>query len=171
MKVSDLEKLAQDLQKRPIPGKRVIVWIGDKEELYKHIPKEMTEELIVSRLPVDQADLQNEKKLQKALRSKLNQALQNYHSQISGQRILIVSDAELLARYQISLQPFYDYFVGDRTMTILIVPDAKISISDNLWGYFKLEEDSVLSYLMSLLTQNDSIVNSINNKGGRRSYD
>ena len=118
----------------------------------------MSTELALSHLPIDQKDILNEKKLQKALQTELNKALQKCYSQLSAQGILLVLDAELLARYRIGLQPFYDYFVGDRTMTILLISSAKISMDANLRGYFTLDDGSVLSYLKPLLAQNDHIV-------------
>lgn len=151
MKIHQFVNLLDQLDKKPAPGKRVLVWIGTKESLYAHLQTKKFNVLAIADLQIDDKDLGNDERIKKALKRAIDLQLRSFQIEESTLQILVVPDAELIARYDLTLQSFYDYFIGDSKIVILVVEYAPIDIDTNLAGYFKSDENCVLRYLKNIL--------------------
>lgn len=159
MKIKEFILLAKDLQNGPIPGKRIFVWNDDIEELYEYLPNKIIKELNISQLPLSKENLTNDVNIQKDIKKALNRELENYLSQLNGQQILIVYGTELIARYNIGLRSFYDYYIGDKTMVVLINPFIHLENIQSFIShdYVEINENATLRYFHNILEDENFI--------------
>jgi hypothetical protein len=129
--------------------KEVVLWIGAGKELMDTIgaiPHGILDLLDLfneDNLPIDEDETRN------VLRLALRNALKSLR--VGGDRlILVVQSAGLLAKYNLGLREFFDWFCGDHWMVILALdgplenlketlslPDEIICDADRLVDYFQ----------------------------------
>lgn len=157
MNINEFENIAKQLQQKPAIGKRIFVWNGMKEELYPFFSKKNVKEITLSQLHLTGDSILSEINIQREIKKALKKELKNYISVLKDQQILIISDAELIARYNIGLGVFYDYYIGDRTMVVLIIPpedNTNIIISRD---YVEIDGTVTLRYFQNILEDKDFI--------------
>jgi hypothetical protein len=156
MNIEELKSLSHMLSKSPVYGKRLYLWNGDLSSLEKILPQKIIKLFNIAYLPISSDSFINDKYLQKEIRTSLKHHLSSFYSELKGQQILIVQSPEILARYNIGLNPFYDHYICDRTMVILVVP-----IFENLLNIPKdcidIDENATLRYFQNILYENDII--------------
>jgi hypothetical protein len=165
MNLQELKSLALELSARPIQGKRLFVFTGTIEELNNHLNDEdivgISKHLDLNQLLIDEnITLESEDAIKKALRRALKTTLEQYYRELKGQQILVVTSPELLARYRIELTPFYEYYVSDRTMVIIVSPRIKISTRTQRlknFYYIEIDENSCINYLKKIVGEENFI--------------
>ena len=78
-------------------------------------------------------------------RRALRQKLSAFSASLGQRRILIVKSAGLLVRYHLGLKEFFDWFVGDRSLVVVLIEDTPRKLElpveiecspDTISGYF-----------------------------------
>ncbi len=145
-------------KERPFPGKHVYVWNGDETSLVGIIGKELMEKLdLANDVQVNGSSGDTETYLSRLIEKEIEKKLFDFYSKISNlkkQQILVISSASILSRYKIGLTSFYDYYVGDRTMVVFVVPKPQVLV---LPDYVRYNPDATLKYLGNLV-QPENIV-------------
>ncbi len=165
MNLQELRSLALELTERPIPGKRLFVFTGTIEELNNNLNNKDTihisKYLDLNQLSIDEdIKLASDDSIKKALRRTLKTTLEQYYRELKGQQILIVTSPEILARYRLELTPFYEYYVSDRTMVIIVSPRIKISTRTQRlknFDYIEIDENSCINYLKKIVGEENLI--------------
>jgi hypothetical protein len=108
----------------PTAGVRhLYLWYGDPDRLEEIIPAPLLQRLdlyeLVRRLPRTPYAADEARRL---LREQIKQEL-HARATSSDRQVLVVSGCNLLARYNVPLQPFYS-FTSDHRVVILVVPRA-----------------------------------------------
>lgn len=125
--------------------KEVLLWIGPEKELLdmlgpaKSAVLDILDLFDVQNLPTD--DEETRQHLREGLRTRLRQMPKGP----DARTVLIVKSIGLLARYDVGLREFYDWFIGSFTMVILLLDGALGQIewpedvrceANRLVGYF-----------------------------------
>jgi len=103
--------------------KEVILWLGAEKPLIsalgstKHVIFDLLDLFTPDNLPIED-DATGE-----MLREQLRHSLRAKPKGPDNRTILIVKSIGLLARYNIGLKEFYDWFVGSHTIVILVLED------------------------------------------------
>jgi len=153
MKLKELVEITQKLKERPLPGRKLYIWIGRIEKLRAAIPKEILQEIDILNLdlqPNTSDDSMVGKEIKKKLDSKLN-TLRTSATNFKRQQILIVLNTSLLARYKVPLTSFYRYYLNDHTLAILHLPLS--SFKEELAKYVEFEPESSLKYFEGILPE------------------
>jgi hypothetical protein len=115
----------RELSGRPAWSKHVVLWVGRRpklEALLDGKPVEWFDILDLfdedEPLPADDEDRRDEIERRLAVR------LMGLRPSGSDRRILCVLNAAILARWKVSLQPFFEFFGGSRTMVVLTMDGA-----------------------------------------------
>jgi hypothetical protein len=163
MKKTEFTKLIDSFQRDTMPGKQAFVWHGDKDSLLSAISKIIPTVVInlLSDLNLRSTTTNSDEKtfsvyIQEALEKKLIGLYQEVASLQSNQ-ILIILNSQILARYKIGLVTFYDYYLGDRTKIVFVVPKSQNILALNLPEYVQYEPNKTIDYLAKL-TQNQQII-------------
>lgn len=159
MNAEDFKKVVAELKERPIPGKHVYVWNGDENALIEIIGKGLTREFdLATDIQVDGSYNHSETGFSRLMEKAFERKLFEFYSEVSDlkkQQILVVSSSSILSRYKIGLTVFYDYYIGDRTMVVFVVP--KPQVLANFPEYVRYDPDETLKYLGNLV-QPENIV-------------
>ncbi len=160
MKLDQFKTTLDAFLQGPQPYRNLYVWYGEADGLTALLPAGRTQSLDLfqlaaglSRHPFAQ-DEANE-----LLRDVLRARLRAWYNDSAGAHpVMIVSGCELLARYRVGLQPFYDALT-DHSMVILICSavDAAYNPAGRLPGYVQCEPGTTLAYL-SRLVEDDHVV-------------
>lgn len=151
MNLDELKVIASELNERPKYGKRVFAWVGSQDKLYAVLPSEITKPINISGLQFHQ----NSEDVKRDIRNTLNNKLQEITAGLRSQQILVVEDAVLLARYGVEITGFYDWYVGDKTMVIFLIPDLDKAesrmqdICDIGGGCIEFKKEKILRYFGS----------------------
>jgi hypothetical protein len=162
MIVEDFKKILRELNSGPIPGKHVYIWNGDRDSLLRVMEKSLAEELDLStdiNIDVDENQsngLAFARTIEKALQKKLYE-LYSEVTQKGKQQMLIVTSPSILARYQIGITAFYNYYIGDRTKVVFVVPKSQALVSLGLPDYVRYQPEETMKYL-SDVAQSENIV-------------
>jgi hypothetical protein len=134
-----------DLIKQRTWDKDVVLWTGSERKLIDAIgsvPHQILDLLDLfdeNHLPMDDEDTRIV--LHKALREKLKSLRAN-----TNRLVLVVRSTGLLARYNVGVRDFYEWFMGDFWMVILALdeiveprhwPDEIVCDEDRLIDYFQ----------------------------------
>lgn len=165
MNLQELRSLALELTARPIQGKRLFIFTGTDEELKNHLNNkdiiQISKYLDLNQLSINEdIKLASDDSIKKALRRTLKTTLEQYYRELKGQQILIVTSPEILARYRLELTPFYEYYVSDRTMVIIVSPRIKISTRTQRlknFDYLEIDENSCINYLKKIVGEENLI--------------
>jgi len=82
-----------------------------------------------------------------AIKARLRSDLQTLRSSGTSRRVLIVKSAALLTRYSVGLKEFFDWFVGDHAMVVLVL-DGVPSAPKSLPAEIELRPDWLLRSLL-----------------------
>ena len=162
MTFQDFKKFVDEFKTRPIPGKHVYVWNGDANSLLEILGEEIREELdLSSDIEIGtSADEANGVVLGRNIERKLESKLSELYAEVQErhrQQVLVVTSSSILARYKIGLTVFFNYYLGDHTMVVFVVPKAKAVGDLNLPGYVRYNPNETLKYL-SALAQPENVV-------------
>lgn len=159
MNTEEFKKVATELKERPVPGKHVYVWNGDEDVLLEIVGKELACEFdLAADIQVDESYDQNETGFSRRIERSLEKKLFELYSEVNDrekQQILVVSSSSILARYKMGLTVFYDYYLGDRTMVVFVVPKPEVLAI--FPDYVRYAPDETLKYLGNLV-QPENIV-------------
>lgn len=164
MMYKEFEKFVAEFKSRPIPGKHVYIWNGDKDSLLEILGKNQTEEIDLCLYMNTDADLLEDnvnalvvrKQIEKTLEHKLFELYSDVQKR-GKQQILVVLSPSILARYKIGLTVFYNYYLGDHTMVIFVVPIPKFQNDLKLPEYVRYDPNETLKYISSL-TQPENVI-------------
>jgi len=144
----------RELSGRPAWSKHVVLWVGRRpklETLLDGKPVQWLDMLDLfdedETLPVDDDERRDE------IERRLAERLMALRPTGGGRSILCVSNAAVLARWKVSLQPFFEFFGGSRTMAILTLDGA---MSAGRWqpqleSQLEYQPDGTRRYLTSCL--------------------
>jgi hypothetical protein len=159
LNTEEFKKVATELKERPVPGKHVYVWNSDEDVLLEIVGKGLAWEFdLATDIQVDESYDQSETGFPRRIERSLEQKLFELYSEVNDrekQQILIVSSSSILARYKMGLTVFYDYYLGDRTMVVFVVPKPQVLAS--FPDYVRYDPDETLKYLGNLV-QPENIV-------------
>jgi hypothetical protein len=125
--------------------KELLLWVGTEKSLLQSLgsAKYKTFDLLdlfdLENLPVDDEETREQ------LRDTLRDRLKDIPRGPDARTILVVKSIGLLARYNVGLKAFYDWFIGSFTMVILLLdggmeklewPEEIRCESNKLLGYF-----------------------------------
>jgi hypothetical protein len=101
--------------------KELVMWVGSEKDLQQALgaAKYSTLDLLdlfdLGSLPVDDESTRDQ------LRDRLRERLRAVQRGPDNRVILVVKSIGLLARYNVGLKAFYDWFIGDFTMVVLLL--------------------------------------------------
>lgn len=101
--------------------KEVLLWRGPEKSLAKaltsakHLTLDLLDLFDVNKLPIDDDESRDE------LRKKLRERLRAIPKGPDNRTVLIVKSIGLLARYNVGLKEFYDWFIGSHTLVVLLL--------------------------------------------------
>ncbi len=125
--------------------KEVVLWVGSEKALQetlgttKHTVLDLLDLFDPESLPVDDEETRDQ------LRDRLRTRLKAIERGPGNRVVLVVRSIGLLARYDVGLKEFYDWFVGDFTLVILQLelgtekvewPEEVACEPNHLLGYF-----------------------------------
>lgn len=144
----------------PQPYRNLYVWHGEADELASLIPPGRMQPLDIFSMAAELSEhpfAQDEASelLRDALRARLREW---YTGGADSRPILVVSGCELLARYRVGLQPFYQVLT-DNSMIVLVcsAADAAYDPAGRLPGYVHCESGATLAYLGRLI-EDDHVI-------------
>jgi hypothetical protein len=124
--------------------KEVLMWIGTEKALQqtlgfvKYCTLDLLDLFDIENLPVDDDTTKNQ------LRDSLRVYLRGVHRGADNRVILVVKSIGLLARYNMGLKVFYDWFIGDFTMIILLLDGGSEKVD---WPEeVRCESNRILNY-------------------------
>jgi hypothetical protein len=144
----------------PQPYRHLYVWHGEVDDLMSLLPPNCVQPLDIFQLagqlgrhpfPQDEAN----EVLRDQMRARLREWLP---ARADTHPVVVVSGCELLARYRVDLQPFYEVLT-ERSMVILAcsAADASYDPAGRLPGYVRCEPSRTLAYLSRLVEDNHVI--------------
>jgi hypothetical protein len=149
----------QERLRQPAWSKDVLVWLGRRktlDSLLHGIPQVTLDLLEV--LPDDEALPTADTDRAEILDSRLEARVRELRPASQQQTVLRVRNAPLLARYRSGLRPFFDWFAGDRTMTILEIERPRpVALPDTVADSIRLDPDEMVGYLRSHLRSTDNV--------------
>lgn len=149
----------QTLLQAPFWTKELVVWNAPLEALDNALA-------IMTRRDLDLLDLlPDDERLPSArddrgdlIRRELDQFLQSARPENSDRIVLVVYNPAILARYSVGLQPFYDWFGGAKSLTVLALGRVNsIELPNTLAGEVILDSKWLLDYFRSALNKPDYI--------------
>jgi hypothetical protein len=150
----DFKRMVEDFKTRPAPGKHAYVWNDDKSQLFEFLDKDLAVELdmiietVACKIDGSQKDVRRE--IEKILETRLSE-LYSQVQEGGKQQVLVITSPSVLARYRLGLTVFYNYYLGDRTMAVFIVPRPKNVEGLTFPGYVQYDPEETLKYLASLV--------------------
>src|SRR3954468_8656812 len=112
----------KDLVRQPLWSKQVVVWMGERGPLEQLLAGTQQRDLdLLDLIPDDDSWPSAKDEQGDWLRDRLDRERRALKNGIAGRTVLRVRNAALLARLGTGLRPFYDWFAGSDTMTILEV--------------------------------------------------
>lgn len=146
--------------KSPQPYRHLYVWHGQVDDLKSLLPTGRAQVLHLFQVA---AELDRHPLAQDEANELLRDALRFwlrdwYTDRVKTHPVLVVTGGELLARYQVGLQAFYEVLT-DRSMIILAcsAEDAAYDPKGRLPGYVRCEPSATLTYL-SRLVKDDHVI-------------
>jgi hypothetical protein len=145
----------RDLVDQPLWSKQVIVWIGERSRLDQLLHGKSQRLLdILALIPDDDQWPSDPEERTDWLRSRLGQAVQGVRPTEPKRVILRVQNAALLAKLGIGLEPFFDWFAGSSTMTVLEVDPIKpIPIPDTVAATTRVDFDWIANRFKAWLSR------------------
>jgi hypothetical protein len=153
MTQDELLDLISRFSQRPLPalgGRHVYLWHGSWEGLKGAIPTQVVAHLDLHRLAATlerapRARDEASRLLRRAVQKELNERLTS-----DSQQILVVTGCDLLSRYQVSINPFFQV-ASEKHMVILIVSPAETYFqpSEPLPDYVTLDASAPFDYLQA----------------------
>jgi len=153
MMLDNFGKMIAEFKSCPVPGKHVFVWNDDKTQFVKLVGKNLIMELDVAaeteliESEVDEMSIR--RKIEKTLQTKLSSLYEQARKE-GKQQLLVVNSASIFARYGVGLTAFYDFYLGDRTMVVFIVPKPKNMDFLVFPEYVRYDPEVTLKYLANL---------------------
>lgn len=149
----------QTLLQAPFWSKEIVVWNAPLEALDHALAGAPRRDLdLLDLLPEDEHLPVAAEDRGDLLRRRLDEFLQTSPPGNGGRVVLVVHHPALLARYGVGLQPFYDWFAGAKSMTVLALGRlASIELPDTLAGEVVLHSNWLVEYFRSALSKPDYI--------------
>lgn len=126
--------------------KELVMWVGSEKALQQALgfAKSLTMDLLdlfdLDNLPADDASTRDQ------LRDRLRDKLRAIQHGPDNRVILVVKSIGLLVRYNVGLTAFYDWFIGDFTMTVLLLDGGTEKVD---WPEeVRCEYNRLLSYFL-----------------------
>lgn len=170
MRLDRFRTILETFLRAPQPYRNLYVWHGEVEGtdgLRSLLPSDQMQSLDLFQMtgglshhPFARDEVSE--LLRDALRARLRDW---YTDDVSTQSVLVVTGCELLARYGVGLQPFYEALT-DRGMIILVcsAADAAYDPAGRLPVYVRCEPGATLAYL-SRLVEDDHVVEAVEATG------
>ena len=154
---NEFEAVVKAFFQGPQPYRHLYLWHGEAKDLMRLLPSGRVRLLDLFRLA---AELSHHPFAQdeagELLRDAIQAELMNWHGRgVESHPVLVVTGCELLARYWVGLQPFYQVLT-DRSMVVLVCSAANVSYepAGRLPDYVHCEPGATLSYLSRLVEEN-----------------
>lgn len=157
MRADQLAAVLEDFFVSPQPYRHLYVWHGEVDDLMSLLPPNCVQPLDIFQLAREldcHPFAQNE--ANEVLRDELRARLQAwFRGGADARPVVVVTGCELLARYRVGLQPFYEVLT-ERSMVILVcsAADASYDPAGQLPGYVHCEPGRTLAYLSRLVEDN-----------------
>jgi hypothetical protein len=145
----------RDLVDQPLWSKQVIVWIGERSRLDQLLQGKSQRLLDVLSLIPDEIQWPSDpEERADCLRFRLDEAVQSLRPAGPGRVVLRVRNAALLAKLGTGLEPFFDWFAGSSTMTVLEVDPIKpIHIPDTIAATTRVDFDWIANQFKAWLSR------------------
>ncbi len=155
MTKAELLDLITRFSNRPVPaltgGRHVYIWHGQPEALFKAISNKVSftkvnlHHLAIDLLRTPRATAEARKLLGRAVQKTLNAQLTP-----NGQQIFVVTGCDLLSRYQVSLNPFFE-LASEQRMVVFVVASAETNFQPppSLPSYVELDTAVPFEYLQT----------------------
>jgi hypothetical protein len=150
MTADDLKTLAS----RPAWSKHVVIWVGTDQRLDAVLSGQRQQRFdILDLFDEDESLPAEDNERKKQIESRLQSHLKDMHPDGSDRVILRVDNSPILARYKISLQGFFEYFGGSRTMVVMSVSGAMPAgqWQAHLEQHVGYDPEGIVRYLSSCL--------------------
>lgn len=155
MNLVSFKNYIEKLRYSPIPGRHLYIWHGSLPALLNFIPRELLLEFdlldIIEKVQPDVTDEQ----IKSSLKQFIIERLRELNVPPGKQGALVITNNLLLARYNIPLTIFYDYFICDRTCVILHI--GEYYLDNKLPNYIIFEPRQILKYFASLAGEENVI--------------
>jgi hypothetical protein len=147
----------KDLIRQPLWSKQVVVWMGERTTLDSLLAGVEQRELdVLDLIPDDESWPRAKDERAHWLRDRLDHDLRALKSGLPDRTVLRVRNAALLAKLGTGLRPFYDWFAGSDTMTILEVdPVSPLVLPDTVANSVRLDPDWLADSFRPLLARPD----------------
>jgi hypothetical protein len=144
-----------DLVDQSLWSKQVVVWMGTRQGLDQllHGHPQRTID-ILELIPEDESWPTDREERADWLRLRLDEAVKALRPHGDGRVILRVRNAAILARLGTGLGPFFDWFAGSTTMSILEVDPVKpVRLPDSVAGTIRVDFDWLADRLRACLSR------------------
>lgn len=150
MKLEDFDRVVKRFRERPISGRKLYLYCGNKGSIKSVLPIEILKEVDLLKI-IPAEDYADDTSIQKAIKDALKKILQENIQSLTGQQVLLIINSWILARYDVRLSIFYQYYLVDRTMVILHIDKTSFGVS--LPKYVIFKDNIVLKYFEKLLPE------------------
>jgi hypothetical protein len=149
----------KSLLNAPFWSKDVAVWGGSHQALDDLLSGCKRLDLdVLDLLPDDENLPSASEDRAELLRRELEKYLLSKRPDNGSRVVLVVHNPSILVRYGVGLQPFYDWFTGNKCLTILALDRPKaIDLPTTVAATLRLESDWLLDQLRSLLAKPDNV--------------
>jgi hypothetical protein len=152
-------KALETLLNAPFWSKDVAVWGGSPQSLDDFLSGYSRIDLdVLDLLPDDDNLPSTSEDRGELLRRELEKYLLSKRPNNGSRVVLVVHNSSILVRYKVGLQPFYDWFAGNKCLTVLVLDrPKKIDLPTTVAATLRLESDWLLDQLRSLLAKPDNV--------------
>ena len=150
MKIDEFMTLIKKFSNRPIPGRKFYIYQGSRESIKKMLPSEMVKEIDLLQL-LPNSNFPDDNSIQRAVKSALKDNLQQSIKLLTGRQILLIISAWILVRYRVPPSIFYQYYLSDKTMVIVVI--ERTDFHENIPAYVTLNNNIVLNFFRDSLPE------------------
>jgi len=143
MKLEVFDRVVKKFRERPISGRKLYLYCGKLESIKNVFSSEILKEVDLLKI-IPAEDYADDTSIQKAIKDALKKILQENIQSLTGQQVLLIINSWILARYDVRLSIFYQYYLADKTMVILHI--HKINFDGSLPKYVTFKENIVFKY-------------------------
>ena len=153
----------KDLVNQRAWSKQVIVWIGERFRLDQLLEGKSQRVLdVLELIPEDEEWPSDSEDRADWLRSRLDERVQGLRPSGPDRAILRVRNAALLAKLEIGLQPFFDWFAGSSTMTVLeIGPIKPVRLPDTVTSEIRADPGWLASRFRAWLSRPEHLCHEV----------
>ncbi len=151
MSVEELRQLVG----QPLWSKQVVVWMGERSRLDPILQCHAQRVIdILELIPEDESLLTDPEDRRDRICGRLGEVVKDLRPSGPERVVLRVRNAAILAKLGTGLGPFFDWFAGSNTMTVLEIDPVKpVRLPDSVAGTIRVDTDWLANRFRSWLSR------------------